>query len=693
MKKKLILIAIANAMIFSAASCSVKIPKSGDVPQKIANIAEYDGNFRAEKIEVPAGVSISAVPLNDGFLTAVIDEKGNLNFYTSDGSFGNFTLRDIGIDKHESSEIRIEMCGGADNSFYIAVTENVGADYPEYVNTLYHVNSDFTVAAKTPLTDIGEVGINGIIEHNGQILVSSDSVYSVSDNNGSGVEMGDEYGNGAFGILSDGSFCNSYIKNDSTLLKISENTIDISQCGLPTSNITSSDRYDAVFAANDGIYAISGDSVFKLAENVMLGLEVGSIYWIYSVGEDLIISAYDYRSNCSNIYRITEAEEDEIHEEVTLKMGVFYEEMDFSSFLSQLNGSDSYVKIEPVYYTQFDVYDKDADKQISTGLDQLNIDLISGNAPDMAVFMDMPQYLPSKGVFTDLYDIMDDELDRDDFLPNVLEACEYNGKLYSLPSSFSINSLVCKEKYSTAASMNFDEMLEIYGSAPEGTPFVYDSVDSWVFLDMISFSDFAASFRNGNYIIDTDNMKRIMEFCGSFGSDNVVDDTEPYESKINRVLFNSFQAYKFTDFSQYIKNYDEPVNFIGYPSENGGTLINPINTVAVLDSCKDKEAAWEVIKCMYGNTSITNGMNAGFPPISKTFYSWADNAKLNMDEEICDQAVKVVESANSFGSSLDHALMSIISEEVARYFHGECTADEAVEMIKNRTDIYVSERS
>lgn len=210
---------------------------------------------------------------------------------------------------------------------------------------------------------------------------------------------------------------------------------------------------------------------------------------------------------------------------------------------------------------------------------------------------------------------------------------------------------------------------------------------------MLYYSDYAASFKDGVYTLNHDNLKRLMEFCAALPSEFTPDENFDYEAARNQAVFNSFQAYKFGDFSQFIKSFDEPVTFTGYPSETCGTLINPVNTITVLDNCVDKEAAWEVIKRMYDSPSVSNGINSGFPPISETFYSWADTAKLNMDADICNQAVKVVESANTLGSCLGHDLMSIINEEADRYFYGECTAEEAAEIIKNRTDIYVSERS
>lgn len=686
-EKRIISAILTAAMLISAVSCA-ESPKKSDMQGEILEIVKYEGNYRLRNIDAPTGIFLEIAPLNDGFLIGTIDENGTLKFYTSDNSLKEFTEREIPIPIAENSEPRFKMCGVGDNTAYIVVTNE---RYDDYSNTLYHIGTDCSIIAETPLTEIGEIGIQYITEKDGKVYVTSDSLYTVSDNNGVGEPFeGSNYG-GRLGISADGELCHAYFNDNDSLMKIGDKTFDLDQCGMPSTNIVGGGKYEAVFATEKGICGISGNSVVELASNVMLGLEIGSVHTIYPVGEDFIIAAYDRNLNCSKLYMITESEEEEEHEIVTLKMGIFYEEDGFSSFLSQQNGSDSYVKIEPVYYTQYDVYDKESDKQVSTGLDQLNMDIISGNAPDMAVFMDMPQYLPAKGVFTDLYSIMDDELNRDDFMPNVLKACEFDGKLYSLPSSFCVQSFVCKEQYSTAESMTFEEMMAIYENAPEGTTFTTDNVSSWIFSDMLVFSDYAASFKDGVYSVNNDNLKRLMEFCGKFQNEYVYN--EDYDAAREQAVFNYFQAYNFGGFSQYIELYDEPVNFIGYPSENCGTLINPVNTVTVLDSCKDKEAAWEVIKRMYGSTNITNGINSGFPPISKTFYGWADTAKLNMDEEICDQAVKTIESANTLGSGLDNDLRRIISEEAERYFYGECTVDEAAEIIKNRTDIYVSERS
>ncbi len=390
----------------------------------------------------------------------------------------------------------------------------------------------------------------------------------------------------------------------------------------------------------------------------------------------------------------TDSPENEQHEQVTLKMGIFYEENDFSSFISQQNGSESYVKIEPIYYTQYDVYDKAADKQKSTGLDQLNLDLVSGNAPDMAVFMNTPQYIANKSVFADLYTLMDDDLSRDDFMPNVLEACEINGKLCSLPTSYTIWTMICHDRFSSVKDQTFDDMLAVMENAPEGTEFMAMTNRLDFFYNVLNFSDFAASSNDGVFSVNRDNIQRLMEFCERLPDILEYDENYDYRAAMNNAAYNSFAASSFGDFKQVYDMLDESVTFTGYPTESGnGTVIDPVHTVAVFESCENKEAAWDLIKCMYNSTNIIKGINSGFPVISDTFYKWADSAENSLGEEKCAQAVETVTSAKSLGSGIDHALFRIITEEAERYFAGEYTAEQAADFIKNRTDIFVSERS
>ena len=83
---------------------------------------------------------------------------------------------------------------------------------------------------------------------------------------------------------------------------------------------------------------------------------------------------------------------------------------------------------------------------------QLNLDIISGNAPDIICNLDYSTYLNyrKKGVFTDLDQFMNDdsELNRDKIMTNVITALENpDGKLNALCSNFNVSTMVAKTKF------------------------------------------------------------------------------------------------------------------------------------------------------------------------------------------------------------------------------------------------------
>lgn len=689
--KKILLCTSLAFLAMTATGCSETA--GSDVFSATSTVSsKSDKIYRLKEVDMPLDNALALSPLGDGnWLTALGDFESAPEFFIADTIFGKYAPVEIPLDITENTRYTVAMCPKSDGTAYIAVTAVIyGDDSFDYstagfARTLYHMAADGSIISQTDLSEMGETEIYGICSFADKVYASADTVYEVNESDGTGKKPGSTVYGGHLGTDSNGGLCCDIIKEMDSYLKIGEKTLSLQSCGSPVSNISGGNGYDAVFAANTGIFGISGNEITELASNIGLGLHERSISAVYPSAEGFVITAYDNTAEKNKIYILTDEEIQE-HEQITLKMGIFNEEDDFSAFLAQQNGSDSYVKIEPVYYTQYDVYDKSADKQKSTGLDQLNIDIISGNEPDMAVFMDTPQYLSSKGTFADLYTLMDDELSRDDFLPNVLEAFETDGKLYSLPTSFCIRTMMCKDKFSPVKNQTFDDMLRTYENAPEGIRFTSDAFQSQTMTDILQGSDFAGNGKDG---IDRDNMLRLLEFCETLPAQY---DDEYYDVGDDKALFSEFAAYQFADFSYIYERFGEPVTVTGYPTESGkGTMIDPIHTVVVFESCSDKESAWELMKCMYSSTNILNGRNAGFPVRSDIFYKRA-NADKNMLGENYEQALEAVTSARSIGSGMSHELFGIIYEEASGYFAGEYTAEQAADHIKNRTDIYISEK-
>ncbi len=81
-------------------------------------------------------------------------------------------------------------------------------------------------------------------------------------------------------------------------------------------------------------------------------------------------------------------------------------------------------------------------------VDEMNNDILSGNAPDLLLvneFIPLDSYA-AKGMLVDLYEFFDadDEIRREDYLMNILQATEINGKLYHIMPSFQVNTYAAK---------------------------------------------------------------------------------------------------------------------------------------------------------------------------------------------------------------------------------------------------------
>jgi hypothetical protein len=159
------------------------------------------------------------------------------------------------------------------------------------------------------------------------------------------------------------------------------------------------------------------------------------------------------------------------------------------------------------YYINAKVYTNEASPTFDDELKQFNMDLLSGALPDF-IFLDdnMPieSYI-NKGLFADLYEFIDDDpdMERTDYLPNILSALERNGGLYTCVTSFGVSTVVGKTSdVGKTPGWTWDEFNALLSKKPSGViPFGYefsyftkrDFLDAVVGFNMNNFVDFKTS--------------------------------------------------------------------------------------------------------------------------------------------------------------------------------------------------------
>lgn len=153
-----------------------------------------------------------------------------------------------------------------------------------------------------------------------------------------------------------------------------------------------------------------------LLEWVKVGISVMEVTDIFSDGDKFITAGKSYPHGFPKISVLEkQSVNDSGKKEIVLAGTEYAIDAYITDSVIKFNNSDS------EYYVTVKKYDD---------IEQLNLDLASGKLPDILItdsYVSVDSYI-SKGLLADMYEYIDSDPDisRDDFLPNLLSACETN---------------------------------------------------------------------------------------------------------------------------------------------------------------------------------------------------------------------------------------------------------------------------
>lgn len=438
----------------------------------------------------------------------------------------------------------------------------------------------------------------------------------------------------------------------------------------------------------------------------------------------------------SAFYRLVKRDASETANVNIVTIATLYDDYNVNNMIKDFNKSHDDIRFKAVNYGEFYEYDEASDKVLNSPSQQLKMDIISGKAPDMIITYDtsLIASFASKGVFTDLYSLMDNELSKDMIMENILAAGEYNGKLLSLSSAFTVSTYAAKEKYCDIENWTFSDLKETYEKLPDGMELMAGANKTEVFSMLVSTSQDFIDYTTAKCSFDTPEFKEILEFCNQFPKDTEAFDWEnasqeemqQYWADRETACANDKALISMTYFSQF-RNYaaTEQANFggdkitlVGYPSENGnGAKINVNDTAAILESSKNKAACWEFVKQYMSNEELTSynfsALKSEFEKqadeaMNKPYYVDENGEKHEYDDTyyIADKEVKIkpltkeqknyivdyVKNAKSVSTWFSEDVNTIIYDELDAYFEGEKTADETAKNIQSKVSILISEQ-
>ena len=365
--------------------------------------------------------------------------------------------------------------------------------------------------------------------------------------------------------------------------------------------------------------------------------------------------------------------------------------------------------------------------------EQLNADIVSGKCPDIIDLSDgnMDSYA-AKGILEDLYPYIDadPEMNREDYLENVMKAYETDGKLYTLPSRIYISTVIAKTAdVGDRKSITADELMKMYDALPEGTDlYDYATKDMILMYNTMMNMDEYVNWTTGECKFDREDFIKAMEFANRF--DTEIDYNQERPSSVSRIRDNTLKMINTSiasveQYQMYKGMFGEPITLIGFPTtkENGSFIGGGTSQLGMSAKSPNKDGVWQFLRKgitkeeqekddarmgNYGFPVMKSALELQFKrDMEEEYYEDADGTKHKQpkttwgyddlsieiyaasEEEVA--AVRdLIESVTSL-YQYDEQINNIIMEESKAYFEGQKSAKDAADIIQSRVQIYVNE--
>lgn len=401
------------------------------------------------------------------------------------------------------------------------------------------------------------------------------------------------------------------------------------------------DAYDFYYAYNNNIYgyAAKTDTKEKLVDWLACDVDTNNMSG-YAMLSDSRVAALmqDWNTDPTTYQLIVlhRVDASEIKEKKVLTLACMYLDWNLRSMIVEYNKTNDEYRINVVDYSEYAT-----DDDYNAGVTKLTTEIISGSVPDIFLTSNLPiDKYAAKGVIADLNTFMDggSGLSRDYFVPQVMSALEKDGKLYELPTSFSVQTAYALSSIASQYdTWNVAAVQDAMTQLQEGATVFSDgwtkntALSNCLSRNLSAFVDWTT----GKCEFDSEAFQQLLAFCNSFpaetsdgdgaiayasSADIAVDDAM-WDSDATRItngkqLMSTTGMYSFDSYIWNVYAIRDKITFTGYPTEDGsGSSFELQMPMAISSVTKYPDAAWDfvcsIIKKM--NTIDENNYYYGFP--------------------------------------------------------------------------------
>ena len=401
------------------------------------------------------------------------------------------------------------------------------------------------------------------------------------------------------------------------------------------------DAYDFYYTYNNNIYGYTSktDTKDKLVDWLACDVDTNNMSGYAMLSDSRVAALMQDWSTDPTTYQLIvlhRVDASEIKEKKVLTLACMYLDWNLRSMIVEYNKTNDEYRINVVDYSEYAT-----DDDYNAGVTKLTTEIISGSVPDIFLTSNLPiDKYAAKGVIADLNTFMDggNGLSRDYFVPQILNALEKDGKLYELPTSFSVTTAYALSSIASQYdTWNVAAVQDAMTQLQEGATVFSDgwtkntALSNCLSRNLSAFVDWTT----GKCEFDSEAFQQLLAFCNSFpaetsdgdgaiayasSADIAVDDAM-WESDATRItngkqLMSTTGMYSFDSYIWNVYAIRDKITFTGYPTEDGsGSSFGLQMPMAISSVTKYPDAAWDfvcsIIKKM--NTIDENNYYYGFP--------------------------------------------------------------------------------
>ena len=496
-------------------------------------------------------------------------------------------------------------------------------------------------------------------------------------------------------------------------------------------SFSGNDDYNYFISDQNNLHGFDADAgelvqVLSLIDN---SISSDNMLIVSITGDDqvLIISrGWDNHTERSKIELISLTRTTDFESDVTtITFATFFLGWDIREEIIKFNRTNNQYNIQVTDYYEY----LENDDWAALFL-RITTEIIAGNIPDILDISGLPveQYV-EMGLLEDLYPFIDNdpEINREDFLENLLLRSEINDGLYYVFPLFTLSTIIGNPNVlGSEHGWNIDEFLAVLEKNPGADlPMgAWMTSNSFLYWAVIHNMDFFIDRDAGTVNFDNEDFIKLLETARLFPTDYPDFDSidERDDIATGRQIMTEFYFSGFAQYQMYREFFGGEVVLKGFPSESRtGNIINPFPTFAITSGSENKEGAWSFISSLLTESKqrqmvtespnniptnkvvldemLEKAMNepertVSLGTSSGGVMSIIDVTVYPLTQDEKDRLLEMLSSARVLISSDDilTSIMEIVSETASDYFSGQTTAENAARIIQSRASILASEQ-